>query len=438
MRPTLRSALLLSLGVPLSLVLIVWDEGLWLFGVVYLLLALFLIGVDALNSLAPRRIILSQNIPLILYAGHEDYAYFSLTVSSRLRAFGVTALLDVESEYLNKPAPVIIDRLDQNSVGELAFPLIVKRRGKAKVTNLWLKWYSPWGLIVRQTKWDLAHEVSVVPNVHAVRTAALQINSRDAFHGAKIQKQRGDGTEFDALREYQPGYDLRSIDWKHSARHRKLVCKEFQVERNHNVILAFDTGHLMTRPIDGLPQLDHMINAGLLLGFMALRGGDKVGLYGFDAKVRRLAKPLGGHQAFHHLQANCAELDYQHNETNFTLGLSHLAGQLQRRSLIVLYTDFVDTVTAELMIENVTRMAKRHLIIFVTLEDRELAKVAERKPHSVNDIAKSVVADDFLRDRQVVFERLRRLGVHCIQAPAASLSADLVERYLAIKNQELI
>ncbi|WP_052741940.1 DUF58 domain-containing protein [Kiloniella litopenaei] len=438
MRPTLRSAFLLSLGVPLSLFLIIWDEGLWLFGGVYLLLALFLIGIDALNALAPRRITLSQNIPDLLYAGHDDYAYFSLTVNSRLRALGVTALLDVDSEYLDKTAPVIIDRLDQNSVGELAFPLVVKRRGKAKIMHLWLKWYSPWGLIVRQTKWDLAHEVSIVPNVHAVRTAALRINSRDAYHGTKAQKQRGDGTEFDALREYQSGYDLRSIDWKHSARHRKLVCKEFQVERNHNVILAFDTGHLMTRPLDGLPQLDHMINAGLLLGFMALRGGDKVGLYGFDAKVRRLAKPLGGHQAFSHLQVNCAELDYQYNETNFTLGLSHLAGQLQRRSLIVLYTDFVDTVTAELMIENLTRMAKRHLIIFVTLEDRELASLAEREPRSISDIAKSVVADDFLRDRQVVFERLRRLGVHCIQAPAASLSADLVERYLAIKDQDLI
>mgnify|MGYP000125202869 CR=1 FL=1 len=438
MRPTLRAALLISLGVPLSLVLIVWDESLWLFGIVYLFLVLMLVGIDFLNSLTPSRITLSQKITPILYAGHEDYAYFSLSVSSRHIAYGLEAVLEVDDEYLVRPDVGEIVRLDKSQEGEIAFPLIVKRRGSANISRLWARWYSPWGLIERTTSWELDHQVSILPNVHAVKAAALQIDSRDAFHGTKIQKQRGDGTEFDALREYVPGYDLRSIDWKHSARHRKLVCKEFQVERNHNVVLAFDTGHLMTRPLDGLPQLDHMINAGLLLGFMALRGGDRVGLYGFDAKVRLHAEPLGGNQAFNHLQANCARLEYQYNETNFTLGLSNLMGKLQRRSLIVLYTDFVDTVTAELMIENVTRLSKRHLIIFVTLEDRELADVANQKPSSIPDIAKSVVADDFLRDRQVVFERLRRLGVHCIQAPAASISAALVERYLEIKHQELI
>ncbi len=438
MRPTLRAALLISLGIPLSLVLIIWDESLWLFGIVYLFLVLLLVGIDFLNSLAPSRVTLSQNITPLLYAGHEDYAYFSLSVGSRNKAYGLEALIEVDDEYFVRPSVGTINHLDRSQEGEIAFPLVVKRRGVAIISRLCVRWYSPWGLVQRQTTWDLDHKVSILPNVHAVKAAALQINSRDAFHGTKIQKHRGDGTEFDALKEYVPGFDLRSIDWKHSARHRKLVCKEFQVERNHNVILAFDTGHLMTRPLDGLPQLDHMINAGLLLGFMALRGGDRVGLYGFDAKVRMHAEPLGGNQAFNHLQSNCAKLDYQYNETNFTLGLSNLMGKLQRRSLIVLYTDFVDTVTAELMIENVTRLAKRHLIIFVTLEDRELADVANQRPSSINEIAKSVVADDFLRDRQVVFERLRRLGVHCLQAPAASVSAALVERYLEIKHQELI
>ncbi|MFD2205296.1 DUF58 domain-containing protein [Kiloniella antarctica] len=438
MRPTLRAALLISLGIPLSLVLIIWDESYWLFGIVYLFLVLLLMGLDFLNSLAPSRVSLSQNITSVLYAGHDDYAYFSLSVGSRHKAYGLEALIEVDDEYLVRPDIAKIKQLDRSQEGEVAFPLIVKRRGTANISTLWARWYSPWGLVQRQTVWPVDHNVSILPNVHAVKAAALQINSRDAFHGSKIQKQRGDGTEFDALREYVPGFDLRSIDWKHSARHRKLVCKEFQVERNHNVILAFDTGHLMTRPLEGLPQLDHMINAGLLLGFMALRGGDKVGLYGFDAKIRIHAEPLGGNQAFNHLQANCAELDYQYNETNFTLGLSNLMGKLQRRSLIVLYTDFVDTVTAELMIENVTRLSKRHLVIFVTLEDRELVEVADQRPKSIHDIAKSVVADDFIRDRQIVFERLRRLGVHCLQAPAASVSAALVERYLEIKHQELI
>ncbi|MCZ4282757.1 DUF58 domain-containing protein [Kiloniella laminariae] len=438
MRPTLRAAFLVGLGIPLSLVLIVGNEGLWLFGVLYLFFVLLLIGFDSLNMVLPSRLNLQQDIPSLLHAGGDDYAYFKLTVDTTQRAFGLDALLEVDETYLKRPDPAYISRLERSVPVDLAFPLRVKRRGSCQLSRLWLRWYSPWGLVERKTVWDLKKTVTIIPNITAVKSAALQLSSRDAFHGIKVQKQQGDGTEFDALREYVPGFDLRSVDWKHSARHRKLVCKEFQVERNHNVILAFDTGHLMCRPLDGLPQLDHMINAGLLLGYMALRGGDRVGLYGFNSRIQMFAEPLGGSRAFHHLQANCARLEYQHDETNFTLGLANLLGKLPRRSLIVIYTDFVDTVTAELMIENITRLAKRHLILFVTLSDRELMNISQLRPGSVTDIARSVIADDFLRERRIVFERLRRLGVHCLEAPAASVSAALVERYLEIKQQELI
>ena len=180
MKPTLRAALLISLGIPLSLVLIIWDESLWLFGVVYLFLVLLLIGVDFLNSLQPSRIALSQKISPVLYAGHEDYAYFSLSVSSRHRAYGLEALLDVDDEYLTRPDVVKISRRDKSQEGEIAFPLIVKRRGSASISRLWVKWYSPWGLVERQTTWELDCNLSILPNVHAVKAAALQIARRVA------------------------------------------------------------------------------------------------------------------------------------------------------------------------------------------------------------------------------------------------------------------
>ncbi len=85
----------------------------------------------------------------------------------------------------------------------------------------------------------------------------------------------------------RPGLDSRFIDWKHSARHRKLLCKEFRTERNHQIVMAFDTGYLMLEPVDGITRLDHAINAGLMLAWVSLQGGDLVGTYGFDAAVRQ-------------------------------------------------------------------------------------------------------------------------------------------------------
>ena len=234
-----------------------------------------------------------------------------------------------------------------------------------------------------------------------------------------------------------PGLDRRSIDWKQSARHHKLLCKEFRTERNHQIILALDSGYLMREPVDGVAKLDHAINAGLLLAFMSLKVGDRVGLFAFDSKAT-LSSAIGGNAGYSRMQRRSADLDYSHEETNFTLGLTDLMGRLNRRALIVLFTDFVDTITAELMLENVARLAQKHLVIFVTLQDPHLQKTAAQRPARLLDVTQAVVADSFLREREVVFEKLQRLGVHCLDVPPERIGMDLLEPLSPIKRRELI
>jgi uncharacterized protein (DUF58 family) len=232
--------------------------------------------------------------------------------------------------------------------------------------------------------------------------------------------------------------DHRAMDWKHSARHRKLVCKEFRAERNHQIVIAVDTGYLMSEPLGGIPKLDHAINAALLLGYFSLRAGDRISLYAFDSKVRAFSEPQAGVGAFPRLQRMTADLDYQHDETNFTLALAELATRLRRRSLVVVLTDFVDSITAELMVENVQRLARRHLVLFVATRDPSLEAAATGMPVSVRDIGRSVVAGQFDREREVVIERLKRSGVHCIDSLPGQVSVDMLNRYLEIKRRELI
>ena len=203
---------------------------------------------------------------------------------------------------------------------------------------------------------------------------------QEAIFGIKAQVQRGEGTEFEALREYSPGQDSRFIDWKHSARHRKLLCKEFRTERNHQMVMAFDTGYLMLDPVDGIPRLDHAINAALVLAWVSLQGGDLVGTYGFDARLRQYLAPVRGVSGFATLQRATAELDYHHQETNFILGLAELNARLKRRALVILFTDFVDTITAELLIESMQRVANRHLLVFVTQRGSILQRAVEAPP----------------------------------------------------------
>jgi uncharacterized protein (DUF58 family) len=280
--------------------------------------------------------------------------------------------------------------------------------------------------------------IAVLANVRGVQSAALQFYSNEAVLGLKVQREKGIGTEFEALAEFAPGMDSRFIDWKHSARHRKLLAREFGVERNHQIVMGFDTGYLMREPVDGLAKLDHAINAGLLLAWISLRGGDLVGIYGFDAVIRHYLRPIRTLAAFPRIQEAVAKLDYRSEETNFTLALAELNIRLRRRALVILFTDFVDTVTAELLIESLQRVANRHVVLFVTLRDSVLSNLTDRSPESFDDVADAVIAYDLLRDRKIVLERLERLGIHCLDVSTATLPAGLINRYLAIKQRGLI
>jgi uncharacterized protein (DUF58 family) len=202
--------------------------------------------------------------------------------------------------------------------------------------------------------------------------------------------------------------------------------------------MSFDTGHLMREPIEGIPRLDHAINAGLLLAWISLHGGDLVGTYGFDVAIRQYTTPIRGISSFGRLQQAVAELDYHTEETNFTLGLAELGARLKRRALVILFTEFVDTVTAELLIESMTRVASRHVVVFVTLRDSLLQQTLDAPPDRFEGVAGAVIAHDLLRDRAIVFERLERLGVHCIDVASRGLSVALINRYLLIKQRGLI
>jgi uncharacterized protein (DUF58 family) len=271
-----------------------------------------------------------------------------------------------------------------------------------------------------------------------VKEQALRLFSRDAPLGSKPLLDTGEGSDFHALKDFQTGMDLGDIDWKQSARHARLVGREYRTERNHHVILALDTGRLMSAPAAGLPRIDRAINAALLLAFVSLKLGDRVGLFAFDARPRVASGLASGPQAFPLLQRLAAAIDYSTEETNFTLGLTALAGRLDRRAMVVVFTDFADATSAELMIENVARLMRTHLVLFVVFRDEELEALARAEPTEPEDVARAVIADGLLRQREAVAIRLRRLGAQIVDAPAEGLGPALLNGYLDAKRRGLV
>ena len=424
-------------GLGLALLPVLFGQAFWIPWLIYALMTFALVGIDAVVLLANPLPEVALDAPSHLYIGSRE----DLTVTVR-RAAGwgqsrLDLLCDLGGILQAEPLISLIVRRDTET--RLSVPLKPLRRGMAVLEDLWLRWTGPLGLVTRQTRRKFGTEIPVLPDFQSVRAMALRFfGSREPLSGLKIERYTGEGSEFERLQEFVPGLDHRSIDWKASARHRKLLCREFRAERNHNIVIAIDTGYLMGEPLEGIPRLDHAINAGLFLAYVSLRTGDRVGLFGFDQKVRTYLEPHGGPGVFPRLQMATSALEYSGVETNFTLALAELSLRLRRRALVVVLTDFVDTVTAELMVESLERMARNHLVLFVSLRDRDLEVVADRRPLGLRNVAESVVASGFVQEREVVLRKLSRTGIQVIDVLPDDLTAELINKYLDIKRREMI
>ncbi len=434
--PTQRAVLLMGLGLPVTLVLAVLNPNLWAVGAAWIALVFGLILYDTMLAPAPTQFELDTEIPVSLYVGSKIDVNFIYKIKGSRKPNSPEMKLTLGDRLHVSPDVWHPDFEHNQLLG--CFRITALRRGEGDVKNIWTRWTGPLGLMWRQIKQPLGKTVAIIPDTRLVKDKAIEIFSRSAVHGQKMQIERGQGTEFDSLREYMPGMDKRAIDWKHSARHRKLHAKEFRTERNHNIIFAVDTGYLMCEPVKGIAKLDWAINASLLVSYISLKYGDRVGYFGFDKQPYLFTKPISGTNGFPHLQNLTAQLEYSSNETNFTLSLSSLSKSLRRRSLIIVFTEFVDTTNAELMIENVNRLIKSHIVLFVTFKDIEMKNLIEAEPKTPRDVTKAVIAASMNKERDIVLARLERMGVQIVRTDIEHMSTAVLNRFLELKRREMI
>lgn len=433
--PTGRAIGLIALGAPIAAVLAAIIPSLWAIGAAWALMLVLLLLLDGLVAAKADDVQLavakSAEIGAPMTVGLE--AAFSGPLAPR-QVFGNLGLDERLAE-----AGAVGFSLERRPAANGAFSgqatIVPVRRGIGEIGKLWLRWKGPLGLAWRQIQKQSAHEVAVIPNIAAVRSPTVQMFLRDSLFGLLARKFRGEGSEFEALAEYQPGMDRRSIDWKGSARHSKLLAKEYDTERNNQIVFALDCGAAMCEPIDGLPRIDRAISAALLTAYITLKAGDRTSLFSFATKPELSTPFLSGSRNFFRLQQEAATIDYRHQESNYTLALSTLHSQLKRRSLIIIFTDFTDPTAADLMLEAVGRLIDKHLVLFVVLEDRELTSIIDKSPDSAEDVARAVTAQNLLDQKKLVLTRLRHMGIDVIEGAHQNIGTRLINSYLSIKRR---
>lgn len=435
--PTARAAWLAALAAPLALVIAAISPGVWIVVPAAAIALVVLIVLDAL--VAGRLTEWSYTAPSDTEIGQPLELGLTARFAGRGGGGNLRGVLQFDPRLgTGGRVAIALARETDTPAYSGTAEVTPSRRGRAALYTLWLRWTGPLGLGAKQARHALDHTIGIWPDLTPVRSPMLQTFLRDAQFGIVARRIRGEGTQFEALSEYEAGMDRRRIDWKASARHTKLYARENESERNNQIVFAFDCGQSMCEPVDGLPRIDRAVSAALTAAYVALKGGDRVSLFGFAQRPEVATPFIGDTRAFHRLQSAAAGIDYHAEESNFTLALATLTARLKRRSLIVLFSDFTDPTGAEMMLESLGRLIDKHLVLFVTIEDTELSELTGLEPTNILNIATVVSASSLSLQRSLVLERMRRAGIDVIEAPYDAIGYRLIDRYLQIKRSEAI
>lgn len=312
------------------------------------------------------------------------------------------------------------------------------RRGPRTFGAASVRYASPLGLVARQERTPIESGVDVYPDVHAAR--ALELLRRQGRQDARMGslRVRGGDTEFERLRPYQVGDEIRHVDWRATARRDDLTVRQFQAESNQNVVFAIDVGRGMRGETGGLTAIDHALNAALLAADVALRGGDKAGLLAFDETPRTFVPPTGGRaggrrltRAAYALEAGLAASDY-HTAMNF------LRTQVRVRSLFIVFTNLLDPRSAKELASAVKALMPRHLPLCVLLRDTDVESLATAPSATAEDLYVRAAAAETLAWRDALIRGLRNAGVLVLDAKPGELTPELVKAYLDVKARRLL
>ncbi|MES2442309.1 MAG: DUF58 domain-containing protein [Pseudomonadota bacterium] len=429
--PTRRAVLLMAAGAPPALLVAVFLPAWWFLGLIWIPAVLTLVIADRLFATpAPAMEVecagaVEIGAPLIVEIAIQPRGAMPRGLELALST----------GPKLEPAADNVVTVGPDELRPALAF--VPVRRGTETIERLWARWPGPLGLAWRLREQAVGREVVIAPDIRPVRDSAALL-LRDARAGEMARVDRGEGSEFEALSEWRSGMERRTIDWSHSARHMTLLAREYRIERNNQIVFAIDAGRVMCEPVAGVPRIDRAISAALLAAYSALKLGDRVSLFGFDSRPRISSGAVTGIRAFTQVQRLAAQLDYSTAETNYTLALATLSGELTRRSLVIVFTEFTDQTGAELMIRAAASLMGRHLVLFVVLVDAELEEMAAAEPETVDHVSRAVTAAALLRERRLVVSRLRHIGIHVLEARHDAVGPALVRQYIEFKRRNLL
>lgn len=315
--------------------------------------------------------------------------------------------------------------------------LTPSRRGDRRAAGVTVRCTGPLGLAARQRSLDVPGTVRVLPPFHSRKHLPSRLARLRELDGRAAVRVRGQGTEFDSLRDYVLGDDVRSIDWRATARSRNVVVRTWQPERQRRVLLVLDTSRTSAGRVDDVPRLDSAMDAALLLAALASRAGDSVDFLAGDRQVRARVRAGTRGDALPHVVEAMADLEPALVEADWSRLTSAVAALGRQPALVVLLSALEPAAVEHGLLPALPTLAHRHRVVLASVRDPELDRMAARRgrPQDVYDAA---AAEQVLADRARTAEILGSVGVDVVDADADRLPVALTDHYLMLKGRGLL
>lgn len=402
----------------------------WLTALLVCVVLVLALVLDLLLAVSPAKLVLERRQPgnVTLAGNAESVVSVTNTTGRKLNA----VLRDAWQPSAGAIDPVQHLAVPAGERRRMTVTLVPRRRGDLESPHVTIRSLGPLGMAARQRTRPLVGRLRVLPPFHSKRHLPSKLRKLRELDGKAAVQIRGAGTEFDSLRDYVRGDDVRSIDWRATARRTSVVVRTWRPERDRRVVVVLDTSRTAAARIEDEPRLDTGIEAALLLAVLAERGGDRVDFLAYDRRLRaRVESASKGNllgqlvQAMAPLEAELIELDWQ-----------QIPGQVRavsaHRSLVVLLTALDGGAPEEGLLPTVAQLSRQHVVIVASVRDPLLATMkAERT--TASQVFRAAAAERALLERAAVTAQLRQLGAEVVDAEPLDVPPLLADTYIRLK-----
>jgi uncharacterized protein (DUF58 family) len=322
---------------------------------------------------------------------------------------------------------------------DAAVGFVPRERGRTALGDSYAWYESSFGLIRHRVRLAGAVPIRVLPDLGPLESSDdLALRARLIDAGLRRIRRRGAGTEFESLREYSTGDAFRDVDWKATARRGRVMIAQHEVERSQQVIVAIDAGRLMAARLGDRRKLDYAVSAALGVAALARRAADRVGVHAFASRTLAAVAPASGNVQAAAIVEALADIEPQHEESDYERAALALRKTYRKRSLIVVFTDLFDPVASATVLAALALLVRTHLVLVALMNDAAIAGALAAEPRDAGTAYRAAVATALAAERARAVSKLRATGMLVVDVPARELRLALLDAYLDIKTRGLL